>query len=259
MTGSDPGGPLDLLGFAGRLHVLVVHVPIGGLMLLAALELLRGRRPEWRGPIALLAQLSALATVLALATGWIHADATRTRGSLLEAHRAAAIATGALALSAAVLAARGAAALRRALVLLAAIGVGVTGHLGGTLVHGEDHLRLRAPVARPHPDGSAHAPRAEEERTSAFPATVFQTYCQACHGPTLQKGGLRLDGEAEFLAAAQAASPPRDPAAWALLIRERVDLPLDDEDHMPPPRKPQPGSAERAAIIAWAEAFARRR
>jgi len=80
---------------------------------------------------------------------------------------------------------------------------------------------------------------------------VIAARCESCHGPTRVRGGLRLHTLDAILAGGRDGPVivPGDPSA-SLLI-QRMRLPLDDADHMPPRNRPQPTEDEVAAIEAW--------
>ncbi len=79
---------------------------------------------------------------------------------------------------------------------------------------------------------------------------VFTDYCVSCHGAEKSKGKLRLDSFANVLKGGEngPALIARDSKRSPLI--ERMSLPLDDEDHMPPRDKPQP-SPDLVKLLAW--------
>lgn len=100
---------------------------------------------------------------------------------------------------------------------------------------------------------SAAAAPAAPNSDSIFSAhlqPVLADYCVSCHGAEKAKGKLRLhtfenvnkggDSGAVLVARHSKRSP----------LIERMLLPLDDEDHMPPRDKPQP-SPEIIRLFAW--------
>mgnify|MGYP001825921336 CR=1 FL=1 len=141
-----------LIRFAGKFHPVVVHFPIG--LLIAALfsEILGAVYPilRFREAARVLVNLGAPMAALAAALGWATGQFANYPGELeqvLSTH-------GLFGISAAVLALTTLALLElywrkqgtglrvaylSALVLTALI-VGVTGHLGGTLIHGTEHF-----------------------------------------------------------------------------------------------------------------------
>jgi mono/diheme cytochrome c family protein len=252
-----------LLVAFGRMHLAVLHFPVALLCVAAALELMQLRAPsEVRAAvIRVLVRFGAASAVLAAVTGWVHASEEplgRTAATLLDRHRWLGMACALLAVAAVVMRSRARTFALGASAFLALL----AGHFGGELVHGESYLSepFRA------------APTSDEPRESTTiavtsPATapvfadvhaVFQARCIECHGPLKQKGELRLDaldprwfepGEFGTLVVRG------DPEASELVRRMR--LPLDDDDHMPPKKKPQHGPEELALVESWIRAGAR--
>jgi MYXO-CTERM domain-containing protein len=82
-------------------------------------------------------------------------------------------------------------------------------------------------------------------------AQILSAKCETCHSGEQAKGGLRLNSLAAALEGSEdgpvvvPGNPDKSP-----MVR-RIQLPLDDEDHMPPVEQPQLAKAEIAAIVAW--------
>ncbi|HXE51651.1 MAG TPA: DUF2231 domain-containing protein [Tepidisphaeraceae bacterium] len=135
-----------LLRFAGRFHVVVVHFPIA---LLVAAALAEGwfmwlGRSGTSEAVRYCVLLGAIGAVAAAALGWVRAPFVGFAGAgqTLLLHRWAGTAAGGLAVIATVLSERDVLRSRksgafRAALFLCALLVGVAGHLGGTLVHGD--------------------------------------------------------------------------------------------------------------------------
>jgi uncharacterized membrane protein len=232
--------------FLGRLHPLVLHLPLGLLAALVALELL-ARRRDVSDARRLLAALTAAAALAAAGTGWLLGHAPdRQETELVERHEQLGLCLAAACLLAGVLARR-ARPLAYRVVLLVALALAVpAGHLGATLTHGEDFLLepLRARPAAPGGDAFADVI-----------APLLAARCGACHGAERSKGGLRLDSP-EGLRAGGRHGPVLGLAGGEGELLRRVRLPPDDEDHMPPEGKPQLMPDELAALVAWLDAGA---
>ncbi len=265
----------------GRLHPLVLHLPIGFLLASLWLEWLATRGKLERPALALFLWLAALSAVLAAATGWVLGHEDDYGGATFERHEQLGIALAILAVLAALLHPRSGAGRRLGpyrVALLVACGLLVpAGHLGSTLTHGSDWLegpRVRTTTevesnteVPPLPNGSegtappvstlesAPAPSSADTYSAVF-AAFFEARCTTCHGHAKHKGGLRLDSYSALLAGGDdgPALVPGDPGASLLL--QRVKLPLEHEDHMPPEGKPQPTAQELVALEAWIAASA---
>ncbi|MAG56203.1 MAG: hypothetical protein CMJ83_07935 [Planctomycetes bacterium] len=133
----------------GPFHVVLVHFPIALVLaaLLAEVLYLVSGSAGLRTAAALCLGLGAASGVLAGYSGWVLAEAC-TEAEVAD-HRWTGVATVCLTVLAwGCLAAsrrgkqRWATLLYRLLLLAAAILVGISGHLGGVIVHGADHLPL---------------------------------------------------------------------------------------------------------------------
>lgn len=130
------------------LHPLVIHFPIALLVVALVLEFLGWFRPSWNlgSAAAWNLHLGFLGAAVAVVTGWYRARSMGFEPDLkpvLEIHRWLGIGTLALALLCVFLwwEARKKASMvpwYRAVLLAAALMVGMTGHYGGTLVYGLD-------------------------------------------------------------------------------------------------------------------------
>jgi MYXO-CTERM domain-containing protein len=116
--------------------------------------------------------------------------------------------------------------------------------------------------SEPDPGGASQpsAAPAPESTTSTAPAhavgggsvaQILSAKCGKCHSGEQAKGGLRLNSLARALEGGEDGPVvvPGNPGKSSIV--QRIQLPLDDEDHMPPEDKPQLARAELAAIVAW--------
>lgn len=246
----------------GRFHVVVVHFPIALLLVGGALELANLRRADATRASAarLCIALGAASAVVSAVLGWIHADCIGTGGSAADTlmlHRWLGIATALFACAAVMFGAGArvsvtAAKMRLASVFCAAVLVGVTGHFGGTLVYGENFYLSAFDDDEPAATGpSAHA------ELAASALALLQTRCVECHGDKKQKGELRLDHlEKAFSADEFGFVIKRGDPSQSRLI-QRISLPLDDEDHMPPKKSGPPLTPDEIELLRrWIEAGA---
>ncbi|MCA9284540.1 MAG: hypothetical protein KDA22_04970 [Phycisphaerales bacterium] len=269
----------DLLGLFGRLHPMVLHLPIGLLVALGAVEIVSffADRDAIRPVRLTLAILTALAAVVAIGTGFVLSREDGYGGTTVDLHLWLGILLAIVCVSVAVQAVRAARHQHRALGLyrlglVAALALMFpVGHLGASMTHGEDfllapiHARARAATA----GGGGAGALLDEDPSCVLRLPVFATrvqpileeHCAVCHGPSRQKGGLALHDAAAVHAAMTAGGSVdgsgEDPAIVVAgspehseLVR-RLQLPLDDDDHMPPPGRPQPTAEEIAVIVQW--------
>lgn len=248
---------MNWLQFAGRLHPLILHLPIGMLAALVALEsfaILR-RRPLEIGTRVPLAWLTALSAIAAAGAGWLLASENESGSQTLEWHRWLAIAFAALITLAALASASERSRKLYAMALaFAATVLAPAGHLGGSLTHGEDFLF--EPLRGPNTNGNTRGTPSDSSTATltAFDRSIkpiFESRCVACHGPKKTKGGLQLHTLAALMKGGDGGAVviPGD-AASSELIR-RIRLPKNDDDLMPPPAKPQLTLEQIEAIEAW--------
>jgi uncharacterized membrane protein len=139
------------MALIGRLHPLLVHFPIGLVLIAAAVEAVAMmiNRRDWQTVAVANVRAGAVFTIGAAITGWRLASlAEIDASSSLEWHRwlgtiaAVAVLGAALATAAADGRSRFGLWVYRTTLFSAAALVAITGHLGGLLVWGRDFLRL---------------------------------------------------------------------------------------------------------------------
>lgn len=230
---------------------MLVHLPIGFLVLLAAFELL-ARKPQFHylsmaGPVVLAATIvTAAASVgcgLLLSQGGGYEDAAFAWHKWLGVGLLAAIIGLFL-----VRRAGGMTAyhfgLATTLILL-----GITAHLGGTLTHGSDYLTAPLKKMLGEPDKTIPAgPSATFFAVAVQP--VFNDYCVACHGEKKSKAKLRLDTAENVELGGKSGAVIMPGSAVLSLLTKRLTLPLEDENHMPPDGKRQP-TVDEVMMLRW--------
>lgn len=283
-----------MLQVLGRLHPLLVHFPIALLLVALGTEgwrlVMRRSVSGGSEPVGLGAagytclQLGTAGAVLAALTGWLFAEqdppgmpelvlrhrwsgvgaATSACVTLLSARRWRTSANPALARP------------TRAGLALTGLLIGFSAHLGGAMVYGEGFVLepLRAPPAA----GPAHEGLSSSVALEGGPAAdpgsavlphealepdlfgevraLFARRCSECHGDRKRaKGNLRLTDMAAVFARPpdEAVIVPGDPAASALY--QRITLPADDLDVMPPDEAPLPAE-EIELVRRWIAAGA---
>lgn len=253
----------ELIPVFGRMHPLLLHLPIGLLVGLAMLECVAGLRKQAAAPLFLVFLASASA-IVAATSGWVlHAETGYVSSELLDTHEAFGIATACCAVVVLGLRAFGAIGMYR-IALLLTVGVLVpTGHFGAEMTHGKGFL-LEPLEQQPEPVELLPAqPEGDDPNApilASFEAHVqpfFDRKCVACHGPRKVKGELRMDSFEYLLEGGE--SGPAIEAGIAAEDQEllyRMLLPLEDDDHMPPDHKAQPSEAELGLVRAWLTAGA---
>lgn len=247
-----------MIEFLGKFHPLFVHLPIGFLLLLGALEWL-ALRPSWKElatanrVILLLTIPASIASVLC---GWLLAADGSYEGQALFWHRWLGTTVGGAVLLLWIIRQRGWMTAYRRGLFATLILLTIASHFGGSLTHGSDFLSW----PKPRPEKAAPLTETQLLERPAF-ATVIQPiindYCVSCHGAEKAKGGLRMD-TVEHLRKGGDSGPLFDPpGAEYSLLGNRLNLPEDDDDHMPPAGKPQLSPAQLAVVKWWLDAGAK--
>jgi uncharacterized membrane protein len=255
-------GPNDLILFLGRFHPVLVHLPIGGLVLLGVLELLAkfSRFKHAAQCNRLILGLTAVVSVAAALLGWMLSQAGGYEPQLLQWHKWAGFAVAAGCTVTFLLSWLSRPWVSR-LSLLATLAVLiVASHLGASITHGRDFLTRFAPGplrALLGVNGSATAaPGIKSDLTQqpAFGALIqpiLQRRCSACHGPEKQKADLSMESYETLLKGGKNGPVLIAGKAFDSPMIHRLLLPLNDDDHMPPEGKPQPTAAEIAVLQWW--------
>ncbi len=267
--------PSEITLFFGRLHVLLLHLPIALILLLGLLEWL-SCYPKLRHANAASGIMLAFAVPAAVLTalfGWLLSAAGGYDAHLLQWHKWTGIATAAVFALSGLLFRLQLRTAYRASLFSSILVLVIASHFGGSLTHGSDYLARYAPGplrtwlaigVRPsgvHPSSGAatsldsNGP-ADPRQQNAFTALiepVLQQNCIGCHGPEKSKGHLRLDSFSGMLQGGEngPAIVPGKPAESQLI--KRVKLPLASDDHMPPEGKPQPTPNDIALLHWWIE------
>jgi uncharacterized membrane protein len=252
-----------MLEFIGHLHPVIVHLPIGILLLgvfMMAYEHYSGA--DFKTPISFAFLVGSISAVLACIAGWILSNSGEYDALLVQKHQWTGIATAILGLLAYVLK-----QYRKILSILLTLLVFITGHYGGTLTHGENYLFNSNENANTIPSDTLKGASKKITQTISSGkdsisivkynlykdevAPILKLRCYNCHAALKQKNGLRLDGEMFIKKGGKngkifvAGNAFKSPLYTSLL------LPLDDEKHMPPKGKHQLNQNEILIIERW--------
>ncbi len=204
-----------ILKLIGRLHPLVVHFPIGLLVVALFLEALtlKGKRPGLREGINWMVYLGALFAVISAGFGWFLRVYDDYSGDLVTTHQNLGIITAIFAMLVAMLLFKishkttpNYLAYRSGL-LITVLFVAITGHLGANLTHGEDFLYSALPGNKePYDNDKAVVLLAQLNPLDSLSTTqndelnlevraIFAHNCYQCHSENKQKGDLILENK----------------------------------------------------------------
>ncbi len=274
-----------LLDFIGRTHLVVLHFPIALIIVAAMVELTRALAPRYlerftRAPRTTPFTPSPTALIL-IAFALLFTLITTTTGLVLgfdappkaDTHRILGIVSAVLVLITTIsaFAARHPSSskpttLYLTLLLISAAAVGLTGHKGGDLTHGQGFLtRPLTQLLNPDPEPTTPESEPPALNPADFNLTqasldtylsdvqpILTTKCVQCHGPDEAEQDLRLDTIAHTLDPSTNTIDRDDPENSDLLYF--ITLPPGDPDIMPPEDDPalEPlTESEIKTIVAW--------
>lgn len=256
-------GVSDFVIFIGRFHPLIVHLPIGFLILAFVLHLVSGiERFKNSGPfIDLTLLLGGLSALGACIMGYMLSLGGGYNEEAVMWHQWAGI--GLTVVAFALLAVRklelSNAKIQRVAFVVVMVLLTFTGHFGGNLTHGSTYLFQYAP--NPVRAIAGLPPRVErvyKEITHIDSALVFEDVlmpildarCISCHNEEKLKGELLMTSFEDLMKGGETGKAIVAGNSASSELIKRVTLAHDDEDFMPPEGK-TPLTKEQVRMIEW--------
>ncbi|AEI49094.1 chitobiase/beta-hexosaminidase C-terminal domain-containing protein [Runella slithyformis] len=238
----------------GRMHPMLLHLPIGLLILVGLLWVFR---KEFDGTnfdklFGFVLSLTALTAALTALMGFFLSREEGYTADLLNWHKYTGIGLSFLTYGLVLLHQQ---TIERTMIFnaflaLSGVILAVTGHFGASLTHGENYLL---------PVKEENAPLTMTDETPVFEAAIqpiLKAKCFQCHNEQKTKGELLMTTVAGLLKGGK--NGPIWVAGDALNshIIQRANLPLDDKKHMPPKGKAQLTPQEIGVLTAWVQSGA---
>jgi uncharacterized membrane protein len=251
----------------GRLHPIVVHLPIGFLLLGVLLIWYDRKKKQHYNILPLIFLWGFIAAVLACITGYLQYSAEGYAFDTVKWHLWLGVCTALFSLLIYLRLARPwpIASLQKlpllALSFLFFLLISITGHKGGQITHGEDHLveplpssvksALGIPTFQEQPVVLTEATWQEAQLYAEVIQPILNNRCVSCHNPKKKKGELELQSPETLLEGGEnGAVFVTNNAAESEMVK-RMRLPKNDDDHMPPEGKTQPTKAEIDLVAIW--------
>ena len=245
-----------MLQVLGRLHILVLHLPIGFLIMAFLMELATRRKaPSLHPAVGFSLFWGMVSAVVAAGLGYLLSLDGTYDEELLSWHKWLGITTAGLSValyffhktkpeSSAYL------SFFTATVLVLA----ATGHFGGSLTHGSDYL-----FGGEKTDATAAVPIANLDSAMVFEELVMpvlKTKCSNCHNPSKRKGGLVVLTKEDLLKGGKNGLAINLNQPDSSLLLKGIHLPLESKKHMPPKGKTQLTDTEKELLDWWLKAGA---
>ncbi len=261
----------SLLHLIGRFHPVLVHLPIGFLIL----GILMVFYPRKSG-INMLPAIQfafcwgSMASVLAVVTGVLLYLQEGYSFDTVSRHLILGLLTTLLAVGGYFYLKKNAVEINGRSKLLATgllVMLLVTGHLGGELTHGEEYFTevlpdgLKELLGKNDP-GEAKPIVLDREHWQSAPFyqevihPILQQHCNSCHNPKSQKGKLVLSSPDLIDKGGKGGMVLDRNSPGHSTLLTRMLLPLEDKEHMPPKGRRQPSKEEITLIRMWVESGA---
>ncbi len=234
----------------GRFHPLVIHLPIGFLIIAFIMEWVSyfdpGRKAYLKQSVPFILILGFISGVLAIITGFF---LSRGGGYELEAvssHQWAGITTTLLTLVTFIFRHK---KTYLPLFTVTILSIFISGHLGGELTHGKGFITQG--LEEPGVGSMGEMDVAEMALYSHVISPIFETNCQSCHNATKFKGELSLDSYETILTGGVSGEILVKGDASASEIIRRISLPENHDDAMPPEGKKRLDPNEIELLKIW--------
>jgi uncharacterized membrane protein len=256
-----------IVQFFGRFHPLVVHLPIGILFLAFLFECLSSfeRFKSLASAVQATLLIGSVFAIAAVVTGLFLSGEGGYDDTVLQRHQNFGVATAAFAVMLYLFGLKSMSFFRsekkvkNARIILSMIMVtllSVTGHLGGSMTHGEEYLfepLIANQVSDPITKVKAIANTDDAILYRDVIEPILSSKCYSCHSSKKKKGDLRLDGIEFISQGGKHGAIIEGNIPDSSNLYRRLMLPMDDEDHMPPNESSQLSSVEIALIKTWIE------
>jgi uncharacterized membrane protein len=267
----------DFVRFLGHFHPLVLHLPIGVFILILCQELgsIFFRRGRSDGQTSLFPMFfGAASAIVAVIAGFLlyhgHGD-DYAASDLAERHLWGGLVFAIAAVFTFILKAWTVATAANPawyrLLLFGSVGVmGFASHDGASLTHGSDYLTMYAPEPIRKFLGQKSTEKKEQEENAEdapakapnqlvvyadWVAPILERRCVQCHKEGKSKGKYRMDTY-DLLVKGGKEGPGLEPGNSAESnILVRINLPEDDDEHMPPEGKPDIEEPELVVLKWW--------
>jgi len=241
---------LEILKYVGKFHPLVLHLPIGSLLMTFLLLVIsRFQKARLEKAIRIGVDFSFAGALTASLMGYLLSLDEAYDFNSLKFHFWAGIITLILSFSLCVLhRMKDKENLFLGSYLLTLVALTVAGHKGGQITHGEDYLSTAELFEKP----KLIVQKDSIDYYKEVVHVIFEDKCISCHNANKSKSELRLDRYDLMLKGGERGSmfDAQNPNQGRLV--QYISLPKEDELHMPPKNKSQLTEKEKWLLNHWA-------
>ncbi len=241
---------LTATDFIGRLHPLLVHLPVGILLLAILLYFLSLKQKflQLRFAVSYSLLFGAIGAAFSCLTGFLLSQSGEYETGLVSRHQWLGISLTAVAFIN-YYTVKTNKPFAKWLLLVTGLLVMITGHLGGTLTHGEGYLTQSTKSS-----STTIKPVTDVQKAVVYVdiiQPILQTKCYSCHSAVKQKGKLRLDEPSYILKGGETGNAINPGNISESELIKRILLPENNDDHMPPKSKLQLTQAQIELLHWW--------
>ena len=237
----------------GHLHPLFVHLPIGIILLTFLLEVYSRfiAKKSFDEVIEFTLLVAGVTALLSLGTGWLLSEESGYDEDALFLHRWMAVAFTITTLLLYLVKRSKRNGVNKTYIPLFLVVLGLislTGHFGGNMTHGEDYLFVE------EKEEIVITNVQEAQVYAQIIQPILDDKCMSCHNASKAKGGLVMSSPNEMIKGGDNGRLLDTlSGSTGSLFLERVHLPIENEDHMPPKGKVQLTDNEKALLEWWME------
>ncbi len=250
-----------LIEFFGKFHPVLVHLPIGFLLLALVFQWLCRKEKYFAilPAVKIAFLLGMISAIVSCLSGWSLSSGGEYDETTLDYHKWMGIGVAAFSVVGYWLADKPSSQIKNILSALTFVLIIITGHLGGTLTHGDGFLTKGLFENAKDSSKSARKTIANVQEAVVYTdliQPILTDKCGGCHSAKKQKGGLRLDGQDWILKGGKEGKVFVSGNPTGSELYKRVLLDPLEEKHMPPKGKPQLTEQEMNLMHWWIESNA---
>lgn len=252
----------DWVIFIGRFHPLIVHLPIGIILVGISMYFLAKKKKfsQLKGAVPFLMGAGAVSAILSCVFGYMLSFQGGYDAEALNSHQWMGVALAVFAVLAFVFMVwektKRIVVLQSGLMVFLLVGLGYTGHMGGNLTHGASYLTQYSPDPLRKLVGLPPKPEKRPPVTVLDSADIFldvvspmlSDYCVSCHNPGKSKGDLVLSSYDRIIKGGENGQGVVIGDLKESELYRRVSLPEHHDDFMPPDGK-KPLSGEQIKLL----------
>ncbi len=241
----------------GHLHPVIVHLPIGILLLACFFQLLSAKEKyiHLQHAISITLCWGMISAIASCVTGYLLSGSGDYDEDLVNKHQWLGITVAVLStLYYFLYRYRLIVKYKWTLPVLLIVLIAVTGHLGGSLTHGSDYLTAGFENILADDTIQVRKPIADVQQVVAYTdiiQPIFQNKCYGCHGAHKQKGKFRMDEPGLLMKGGKDGILIKEGNPGESELIKRISLESADEHHMPLKEKPQLTEKEITLLHWW--------